>query len=107
MSGPSFSIAGQVACTSLVRATLAGYTLTSLDTDCRKLVSVMPHPEKSPYRHVGIGRFPVDDNPVSQDLATSAPRRVIDLVREEDNVPVRIHATHKPSFTAGYSVELA
>jgi len=27
-----------------------------------------PHPEKA-YRHVGIGRFPVDDNPVSQDLA--------------------------------------
>jgi len=28
-----------------------------------------PHPEKSAYRHVGIGRFPVDDNPVYQDLA--------------------------------------
>ncbi len=25
-----------------------------------------PSPVKSAYRHVGIGRFPVDDNPVYQ-----------------------------------------
>src|SRR5258706_126632 len=28
-----------------------------------------PSPVKSSYRHVGIARFPVDDNPVYQDLA--------------------------------------
>ena len=48
-----------------------------------KWTARLPSPEKSAYRHVGFARFPVDDNPVSQDLAdNSGPERATVYLRQ-------------------------